>query len=270
MRFDSEWVQDTGVILGKNRKRAWCRSFIIVLGYALFVALVILGQPTGGAIVFIISLISAIILIPKNVRVAFSEILAYNLSNIFINIEKYNGKNKHFQEECFNYLEDMGSEIDKYVKRKGRAFKMDFDYEKIISSLKKLRNQNEKVVSFFLDYEKNKKIKEDLKEIYRKLAVLFHVREEFPSEAHTEIDKLEKLEIEPHKTKYGLKRTFKRYLIENKLWVLIIFCSVFVAVVWLINITFELKLVITIPVVGTAIAQFLFSPKSREKRIDNE
>ncbi len=247
-----EWITDIENIIGKNNKRGDLKVFLFILGEIILIVSLFFGQIILGGVIFICLLMSLLI-VPKSIQLSFSEILAYDLYQIYVNIKKYNGKNKHFQEECFGYINAINSDIIDYIKRKRKETVMDFDYERIIYNLNKLKEQNEKIYSFFKNFELNKNKKVSLQTNYKLLYEEFHKKDKF-SETHVNlIENLNKIDINISKLRFSLRKFCKTYLYENKLIFAILVYIIYAFFVWnipnafLITMSIESRLVIIIP-----------------------
>lgn len=259
---DTEWVDDTQQILKKNSIREL--SFLIVLiAYVIFAFYVIGGHYVTGIIILVLGIV-IFLFIPKKIKMAFPDLIAYDLYRLFLNIEKYNGRNPHFKEEAKKALVDLDIDIDDYIKSKKKSKLIDFDGPKNEEYILRLQDDAKRIVSFFSDYNKYKNKQETIKEIVMTLAFLFHDSENFPINAYELIDELDKIDIPKKPIRIEFKPLIKKYFVDNVFTRWVSFSIIFSMVVWYLPnytrlvLTMENKLIIIIPVLAIGLIQIIF------------
>lgn len=227
---DNEWTEDTINIIKKNRNRG-LKLLIPLIGYIISFIL-ISNEHIILAITILFTGIIAPLLLPKRIKLAISDLIALDLYKIFINIEKFNGRNPHFKEETKKALISLEIHIDKYLQEKKRAEILDFNEEKNKTYLKKLQKNIKKIYCFFEEYDKYKEKQEELKQICQNLANLFHENEDFPENAYSLINQLDNIHISEKPIRFELRQFIKNSL-ENKIILqIIIFLIAFPLIVW--------------------------------------
>ncbi|MBI3026736.1 hypothetical protein HYY70_01355 [Candidatus Woesearchaeota archaeon] len=268
---NNEWVEDIQQIIRKNSVREFIFFIALVVTYIFFAFLVLNGYYIIGISVFIIGII-VIFLLPKSIRIAFADLIAFNLFRLSINIERYNGRNPHYKEEAKKALVDLDIDIEDYIRKKKKSKLIDFEDPKIREYIIRLHDNTKKILPFFEEYNTYKNEQDKISNIVKRLAFSFRQYENFPNEAYNLIDELDRIQIPKKPIRIELKPLVKKYILDNMLVRGLLFITIFTFAVWYLpnytpwTLSTENKLIIIIPVLALAIIQMIFpSPASSKK-----
>ena len=118
-------------------------------------------QRIFSVLVFICGFI-ILFFLPRKIKLSMSDLIAFDLYNLYANVDKFNGKNPHFKEEAEKALRDLEYNIEQYLNERKTHSLSDFNEPKNTEYIKRLKESSKKLICFFEEYNKYKEKKQTL------------------------------------------------------------------------------------------------------------